>query len=102
MGKANMISKGSMTSKSFSKFITGAEVFYDMTNPRSYPGSGTDLFDLSPNGNDAILVNGVTSTYRSLVFDGVDQYLTASFDITPYVTTHTWVKYSSAGAKIIF
>jgi hypothetical protein len=51
----------------------------DAANPKSYPGSGTTWTDLSGNGNNGTLVNGVgynSGNLGSLVFDGVDDYVT--------------------------
>jgi hypothetical protein len=50
----------------------------DAANSKSYPGSGTTWTDLSGNGNNGTLVNGVgynSSNLGSLVFDGVDDYV---------------------------
>ena len=53
----------------------GLVLCLDAGNPKSYPGSGTTWTDLSGNGNNGTLVNGVgynSSNGGSLVFDGVD------------------------------
>jgi hypothetical protein len=53
----------------------GLVLALDAANPKSYPGSGTTWFDLSGNGNNGTLVNGVgysVDNLGSLVFDGVD------------------------------
>ena len=53
----------------------GLVLCLDAGNPLSYPGTGTTWTDLSGNGNDGTLVNGVGyngSNGGSLVFDGVD------------------------------
>jgi hypothetical protein len=50
----------------------------DAANSKSYPGSGTTWTDLSGNGNNGTLVNGVGysgDNLGSLVFDGVDDYI---------------------------
>jgi prepilin-type N-terminal cleavage/methylation domain-containing protein len=50
----------------------------DAGNPASYPGTGNTWFDLSGNGNNGTLVNGVgynSANGGSLVFDGVDDYV---------------------------
>ena len=50
----------------------------DPDNVASYPGSGTVITDLSGNGNDATLVNGVgygSTPLGYLNYDGVDDYL---------------------------
>ena len=47
----------------------------DAANSKSYPGSGTTWTDLSGNGNNGTLVNGVgynSGNLGSLSFDGVD------------------------------
>jgi hypothetical protein len=49
----------------------------DAGNPASYPGTGTTWTDLSGNGNNGTLVNGVgysSDNGGSLVFDGVNDY----------------------------
>jgi hypothetical protein len=54
----------------------------DAANPKSYPGSGTTWTDLSGNGNNGTLVNGVGyngSNLGSLVFDGVDDYVSIPY-----------------------
>ena len=47
----------------------------DAGNILSYPGSGTDWFDLTTNNNDGVLTNGPTYDGTSLVFDGLDDYV---------------------------
>ena len=56
----------------------GLSVYYDFSNPNSYPGSGTTVYDLSGYGNNGTLTNGPTFSTDSggaLVFDGVDDYV---------------------------
>lgn len=58
----------------------------DAANTRSYPGSGTSWTDLSGNGNTGTLANGPTYNPLnggSLVFDGTDDYVTVSNNISP-------------------
>jgi len=53
----------------------GLVLALDAANPKSYPGSGTTWSDLSGNGNNGTLTNGVgysSANKGSLVFDGVD------------------------------
>jgi len=48
----------------------------DAMNPKSYPGSGTTVTDLSSSGNDCTLVNG--PTYNAAGYfdlDGTDDYI---------------------------
>jgi hypothetical protein len=63
----------------------GLVLLLDAGNPQSYPGSGTTWTDLSGNGNNGTLVNGVgysASNGGALVFDGVDDYVTLSNVLT--------------------
>jgi hypothetical protein len=53
----------------------GLVLALDAANTKSYPGSGTTWTDLSGNGNNGTLVNGVGysgDNLGSLVFDGTD------------------------------
>ncbi len=57
----------------------GLVLSLDAANPLSYPGSGTTWNDLSGNGNTGALTNGPTfnsGNAGSIVFDGVDDYIT--------------------------
>jgi hypothetical protein len=57
---------------------------YDVTNVNSYPGSGTLVTDIFKNSN-ATLINGpVYSAFTSgsLFFDGVNEYLMTSTDLS--------------------
>tara|TARA_R110000868_G_scaffold51388_4_gene162986 strand:+ start:1296 stop:1976 length:681 start_codon:yes stop_codon:yes gene_type:complete len=72
----------------------GLVLCLDAANTMSYPGSGTTWTDLSGNGNNGTLVNGVgyTSDNRgSLVFDGSNDYVTlSSSQIAPGTGAFTW------------
>jgi hypothetical protein len=80
------------------KIVTdGLVLALDAANPKSYPGSGTTWFDLSGNGNNGTLVNGVGysgDNLGSLVFDGVNDNvptsLTQSFN--ELLTVECWYK----------
>jgi len=52
----------------------GLVLALDAGNPKSYPGSGTTWTDLSGNGNNGTLVNGVGYSNGALSFDGIDDY----------------------------
>lgn len=64
------------------KLVTSGLILYlDAGNQASYPGSGTTWNDLSGNSRNASLVNGPTfssDALGSVVFDGVNDYGTAS------------------------
>lgn len=56
----------------------GLILAWDAANPKSYPGSGTTIYDLSGAGNHGTLYNGVgfdTEAGGCLVFDGVNDYV---------------------------
>ena len=50
----------------------GLQLWLDASNPASYPGSGTTWFDLSGNGNNGTMINGVTPLSNAMQFDGVN------------------------------
>lgn len=66
----------------------GLVLHLDAANVKSYPGSGTAWNDLSGNGNNGTLVNGVgysVDNNGSLIFDGVDDY--AQTNQVPQIST---------------
>ncbi len=64
----------------------GLVLHVDVANPKSYPGSGTTLTDLSNIGNNGTLQNGVsysTDKLGNLVFDGETQSVTFNTQLDP-------------------
>jgi len=60
----------------------GLVLCLDAANTKSYPGSGTTWTDLSGQGNNGTLVNGVgysSDNKGSMVFDGVDDVVNTSY-----------------------
>jgi len=53
----------------------GLVLALDAGDTNSYPGSGTTWTDLSGNGNNGTLVNGPTYSDGSIVFDGINDYV---------------------------
>ena len=56
----------------------GLVLYLDAGNLDSYPGTGTTIYDLSGNGNNGTLYNGVGFNQTNggvLTFDGVDDYV---------------------------
>jgi len=56
----------------------GLLLYWDAGNLDSYPGTGTTIYDLSGNGNNGTLYNGVGYNQVNggvLTFDGVDDYV---------------------------
>lgn len=50
----------------------GLVLALDAANVKSYPGSGTTWYDLSGNGNNGILQNGVAFSQGKLILDNTD------------------------------
>jgi len=81
----------------------GLVLCLDAGNTKSYPGSGTTWTDLSGNGNNGTLTNEPTYSNGSIVFDGVDDYISLgkSFISTGEIgsgdisyTLEAWFNYS--------
>ena len=76
---------------------SGLVLLLDARDQASYPGSGTTWTDLSGNGNNGTLVNGVgynSSNGGSLSFDGVDDRVnlsTATGTVSQYTIAY-WAK----------
>ena len=71
----------------------GLILYYDVANPRSYSGSGTTIYDISGNGNNGTLNNGVSyssSNMGSLSFDGVNDYVSFSNPLNQTATAQLW------------
>ena len=67
----------------------GLLLYWDAGNLDSYPGTGTTIYDLSGNGNNGTLVNGVGYNQTNggvLTFDGVDDFVRS---YTPDLTATT-------------
>jgi hypothetical protein len=74
----------------------GLVLHLDAANVKSYPGSGTIWKDLSGNGNDGTLVNGVgynADNKGTMVFDGVNDYSVFNAVNSLNFTTQFWVKF---------
>lgn len=78
----------------------GLVLNYDAGLIPSYPRGGTVINDVSGNGNNGTLVNGVGYSSEgggSLVFDGVNDYVNCgtNFNITTSLSLSAWVKSST-------
>ena len=81
---------------------SGLALCLDAANPRSYPGSGTNWFDVSGNTRTGTLVNGTAfnaSNGGSFAFDGVDDYVNVSNSNLNHGTSNfsysCWVNYTA-------
>jgi len=74
----------------------GLVLCLDAGNAKSYPGSGTSWSDVSGEGNNGTLVNGVGysgDNLGSLSFDGVDDYVNlGDLDLPAPFTLSIWFK----------
>lgn len=56
----------------------GLTLYYDASNPTSYPGSGNVIYDLSRNRNNGTLINSPSydsTNGGALIFDGTNDYI---------------------------
>lgn len=78
---------------------SGLQLHFDASYSPSYPGSGDVWTDLSGNARNGTLQNGVkfnTVNRGTLVFDGVNDYVSADSTLNPsYITIAAWVKIGS-------
>jgi hypothetical protein len=80
----------------------GLVLCLDAANPKSYSGSGTVWSDLSGNGNNGTLVNGVgynSGNLGSLVFDGVNDYVNAPLTKTETCTFSCWARTTTVASN---
>lgn len=80
-------------SLSHSPSIVTSNLVYcsDPANPRSYPGSGTTMYDVSGNGYTATLTNGpVYSSSGYITYDGVDDRSVSTYPASAYYANTTW------------
>lgn len=65
--------------------VDGLICCLDPSNPKSYPGSGTRLFDLSGNGNHGTLTNGPTWSAVNqgvIVLDGTNDFIDVPINLS--------------------
>jgi hypothetical protein len=92
------ISQSFAIATTYPKIVTNGLVLnLDVGQQNSYRGSGTTWTDLSGNGNNGTLVNGVgysASNLGSLSFDGVDDYIdcgnNSSLSVGNNITANAW------------
>jgi hypothetical protein len=75
---------------------SGLVLNLDAGNIKSYPGTGTIWFDKSGNANNGTLINGPTfntGSLGSIVFDGVDDYVSTNYSggIFTTLTLSAWI-----------
>jgi hypothetical protein len=77
---------------------------FDAANIKTYPGSGTTIYDASGNGYTGTLVNGVTHSSSNggvFVLDGVNDYIDIPINLaTTNYTVFGASRYTSIGGRI--
>jgi len=84
---------------------SGLLLYLDAANSKSYPGSGNFWYDISGNGNNGTLVNGVaynSGNGGNLVFDGVNDYVSVNSNLVPTnITVNAWFSISASASQRI-
>lgn len=88
-----------MAYNTFAPIVRDGMIFYyDPMNVKSYPGSGTNVYDLTSNSINGILQNGVSYNGNSFSFDSVDDHIDCgSSDLLKFIdgdefTLSAWIK----------
>lgn len=86
--------------------ISGLQLYLNAGNTKSYPGSGTAFYDLSPNGfTNASLTNGASFTQSqggAIVLDATDDFIDTNQSLASEIfTIGSWFKTSAAGIKMV-
>ena len=73
---------------------SGLKLHLDAGTLESYPGSGTEWFDITGNGNVATLVNGPTFSTNAIRLDGTNDYISLpTLGFAPStLTLEFWIK----------
>ena len=88
------------------KIVTsGLVLALDAADKLSYPGSGTTWKDLSGNSNNGTLTNGPTfsaANMGTIVFDGVDDYVTGTLAASNSWTVSFWIYQTDINTKAVY
>ena len=80
--------------KDYAALVTNGLVFnVDASFVPSYPKNGTTWYDISSGGNNGVLVNGPTYSTDgggTMVFDGIDDYITIPNPLNQSNLTQVW------------
>jgi hypothetical protein len=58
----------------------GLVLYYNPSDVSSYPGKGSVIYDLSGNGNNGSLYNGITMSSGLINLDGINDYISIPFN----------------------
>ena len=83
----------------------GLDFYVDPANPKSYPGTGTSVYDISGNGYVGTLVNGPIYNSTYFTFDGSNESLRFGDIVdrsTAPFTISTWVRKTGDSPQSIY
>ncbi len=90
--------------------LNGCVLYFDAANPKSYPGAGTSIYDISGNNNTGTFTNGPlwgAANNGNISFDGTNDYISIS-SATNLLTFGTnnfsvsfWINLSSTSNQTI-
>jgi hypothetical protein len=83
----------------------GLVLHLDAANEKSFKSGNTIWRDLSKNGNNGTLTNGPTfssANNGSIVFDGVDDYVTGSISSISNWTLNIWLLSTNISSKFVY
>ena len=102
----NFIASGKVSSTQPSDIVSNGLVLYlDAAIGNSYPEAGTTWIDLSGRGNTGTLINGPTyssANGRSIVFDGVNDYVSGSIPTIDTWTMSIWYLSTDITSQVVF
>jgi hypothetical protein len=83
---------------------TGLSLLFDPANIKSYPGTGTTIYDLSGNGNHGTLSGSPVFTNGYMVYDGVNDAITVtanqnSLDFSQEQTVIIWMYHTYTSGR---
>jgi len=86
--------------------ISGLQLYLNAGNTKSYPGTGTTFYDLSPNGYTTVtLTNGASFTQSvggAIVLDATNDFIDTNQSLASETfSIGAWFKTSAAGIKMI-
>jgi hypothetical protein len=80
----------------------GLVLYLDAANPKSYPGTGTTIIDISKSLMTSQFINGPTFQDKNIFFDGVDDHINLgtqnALKVTSSVTICAWIYITATDA----
>jgi hypothetical protein len=106
-GAIGLSKNGQLLQVKTAEIVSGMALYLDAGNVNSYPGSGTTWTDISGNGNNGTLNNGVgynSADGGALVFDGANDFFVTNSNLdlsdTDKITIQIILKSSLSNVRI--